>query len=54
MVLNEIDSASPRTSGVTLSSFTVRNFSRPVCTLNVPGVSGEAMQMKDSSGEMAS
>ena len=49
-----MDSASPRTSGLLLSSVIIRNFSRWVWMLKVPGVEGVAMQRKDSSGEMAS
>ena len=54
VVLNEIDSASPRTSGTTLLSETARKLSRPVWTLKVPGVSGDSTQVKVSSGETAS
>jgi len=37
-----------------MASATARNFSRAVWMLNVPGVSEEGIQRKDSSGEMAS
>ena len=53
-MLKEMDSASPRISGILESFVRVRNLSRWVWMFMVPGVSGDAMHMKDSSGEMAS
>ena len=61
VVLNEIVSASPRTSGALLDldeglvlDLMVRSVSRRVWSWKVPGVSAVGMTLKDSRGDTAS